>query len=71
LKDVILSIQNTEIETLGNLKELLESDGYEIKTIDVKRDNIPHDSDEYAAIVILGGYMSVYENLPYLNKEQE
>jgi GMP synthase (glutamine-hydrolysing) len=71
LKDVILSIQNTEIETLGNLKELLESDGYEIKTIDVKRDNIPHDSDEYAAIVILGGYMSAYENLPYLNEEQE
>ncbi len=71
MKDVILSIQNTEIETLGNLKELFESDGYEIKTINVKRDDIPFDSDEYAAIVILGGYMSVYKNLPYLNKEQE
>jgi len=71
LKDVILSIQNTEIETLGNLKELFESDGYEIKTINVKKDYIPRDSDKYAAIVILGGYMSVYQNLPYLNKEQE
>jgi GMP synthase (glutamine-hydrolysing) len=71
LKDVILSIQNTEIETLGNLKELFESDGYEIKTINVKKDYIPCDSDKYAAIVILGGYMSVYQNLPYLNKEQE
>src|SRR5206468_3713706 len=26
---------------------------------------------QYAAIVILGGYMSVYENLPYLNEQQE
>lgn len=71
LKDTILSIQNTEIETLGNLKKLFESDGYKIKTVNVKRDNIPQDPDQYAAIVILGGYMSVYENLPYLNEQQE
>lgn len=71
MKDIILSIQNTEIETLGNLKKLFESDGYKIKTVNVKKDDIPHDPEQYAAIVILGGYMSVYENLPYLNKEQE
>lgn len=71
MKNVILCVQNTEIETLGNLKELFESDGYVIKTINVKRNYIPQDSHKYAAIVILGGYMSVYENLPYLNKEQE
>jgi GMP synthase (glutamine-hydrolysing) len=71
LKDIILSIQNTEIETLGNLKKLFESDGYKIKTVNVKKDDIPHDPEQYAAIVILGGYVSVYENLPYLNKEQE
>lgn len=71
MKDVVLSIQNTEIETLGNLTGLFESDGYEIKNINVKRDDIPLDSDEYAAIIILGGYMSVYQNLSYLNKEQE
>jgi GMP synthase (glutamine-hydrolysing) len=71
LKDIILSIQNTEIETLGNFKELFESDGYKIKTIHVKKDNIPHDAEKYAAIVILGGYMSVYENLPYLNEQLE
>ena len=71
MKDIILSIQNTEIETLGNFKELFEFDGYKIKTINVKKDNIPHDAEKYAAIVILGGYMSVYENLPYLNEQQE
>jgi GMP synthase (glutamine-hydrolysing) len=71
LNDTILSIQNTEIETLGNLKKLFESDGYKIKTVNVKRDDIPQDPDQYAAIVILGGYMSVYENLPSLNEQQE
>jgi GMP synthase (glutamine-hydrolysing) len=71
LKDTILSIQNTEVETLGNFKELFESDGYKIKTIHVKKDSIPYDIGKYAAIIILGGYMSVNENLPYLNEQQE
>jgi len=71
LKDIILSIQNTEIETLGNFKELFESDGYKIETINVKKDKIPQEPDKYAGIVILGGYMSVYETLPYLNEEQD
>lgn len=69
MKDIILSIQNTEIETLGNFKELFESDGYIIETIHVKKDKIPKELDKYAGIVILGGYMSVYEYLPYLNEE--
>jgi len=69
LKDIILSIQNTEIETLGNFKELFEADGYTIETIHVKKDKIPKELDKYAGIVILGGYMSVYEYLPYLKKE--
>ena len=71
MKDIILSIQNTEIETLGNFKELFESDGYKIETINVKKDKIPQEPDKYAGIVILGGYMSVYETLPYLNEEQD
>lgn len=71
MKDIILSIQNTEIETLGNFKELFESDGYKIETIHVKKDKIPQEPDKYAGIVILGGYMSVYEALPYLNEEQD
>ncbi|HJU79367.1 MAG TPA: type 1 glutamine amidotransferase [Nitrososphaeraceae archaeon] len=69
MKDIILSIQNTEIETLGNLKELFESDGYVIETTYVKKDKIPKELEKYAGIVILGGYMSVYEHLPYLNEE--
>jgi len=71
LKKTILSIQNTEIETLGNLKKLFESDGFEIETKHVKKDSIPQEVDNYAAIVILGGYMSVYQNLPFLYEQQK
>lgn len=53
------------------MKKLIESDGYEIKSIEAKTDSVPDDPRQYAAVVILGGYMSVYENLAYLNKEQE
>lgn len=67
----ILAIQNTRIERLGNLEKLIESDGFEIKSIEAKTDGVPDDPSQYAAIIILGGYMSVYENLTYLNKEQE
>jgi GMP synthase-like glutamine amidotransferase len=71
LKKTILSIQNTEIETLGNLKKLFESDGFEIETKHVKKDSIPQKVDNYAAIVILGGYISVYQNLPFLEEQQK
>ena len=67
----ILSIQNTRIETLGNLATLIESDGYKVSTIHAGIDDIPNDPREYSAIIILGGYMSVYENLNYLMAEQE
>jgi GMP synthase (glutamine-hydrolysing) len=67
----ILSIQNTRIETLGNLATLIESDGYKVSTIHAGTDDIPNDPREYSAIIILGGYMSVYENLNYLKAEQE
>ena len=71
MKKTILSIQNTEIETLGNLKKLFESDGFEIETKHVKKDSIPQEVYNYAGIVILGGYMSVYQNLPFLDEQQK
>lgn len=70
MSDKILAILNSEIETLGNLKKLFESDGFEIETAEAST-HVPDDPRMYSAIVILGGYMSVYEDLPYLNKEQE
>jgi GMP synthase-like glutamine amidotransferase len=67
----ILTIQNTQIETLGNLRNLIESDGFDIMTIHAGSVDIPDDPRQYSAIIILGGYMSVYDDLNYLNSEQE
>ena len=71
MRNKILAIQNTQIETLGNLRDLIQSDGFDILTIHAGTDDIPDDPRKYSAIIILGGYMSVYENLNYLNEEQE
>nr|ACY24518.1 GMP synthase/glutamine amidotransferase domain protein [uncultured crenarchaeote 57a5] len=53
------------------MKKLFESVGFEIETKHVKKDSIPQEVDNYAAIVILGGYMSVYQNLPFLEEQQK
>ncbi len=66
----ILTIQNIQCETLGTLKKLFQSDGYKIKNIDAQTDTIPVNSESYNAIVVLGGPMSVYEQINYLKEEE-
>ncbi|MFZ0697919.1 MAG: type 1 glutamine amidotransferase [Nitrososphaeraceae archaeon] len=66
----ILSIQNIACETLGALEEPLRSEGYELYEIQAPSDQIPKGADEFNAIIILGGPMSVYEGIEYLKKEQ-
>jgi GMP synthase (glutamine-hydrolysing) len=66
----ILTIQNIEYETLGTFKELFQSDGYKIETIDAQSDIIPSNAESYKAIVILGGPMAVYEEKKYLRDEE-
>ena len=71
MKGKILSIQNIEFETLGSLEELIQSDGYEIENIEAQTEPMPQNTGDYTAIIILGGPMSVYDNLGYIVKEQE
>ena len=66
----ILTIQNIECETLGALKELFQSDGYKIETINAQTDIIPDNAESYNAIVVLGGPMAVYEEKKYLREEE-
>src|SRR5215475_8577507 len=66
----ILSVQNISCETLGTFKEFFRSEGYKIKTVQAPSDHLPEDLEEYSAVVILGGPMSVYERLAYLEEEQ-
>jgi GMP synthase-like glutamine amidotransferase len=46
-------------------------DGYQIEKVNMQNDPVPTSPLGYDAIVILGGPMAVYDNIPYLQKEQE
>lgn len=67
----ILSVQNIACETLGTLEQMFMSDGFEIEKINAQSDPVPASSKGYGAIIILGGPMAVYDNLPYLQREQD
>jgi GMP synthase (glutamine-hydrolysing) len=67
----ILSIQNINFETLGTLRKLIRSDGYQIENIEAQKEDVPINVKLYAAIIILGGPMAVYDNFAYLKREQE
>jgi GMP synthase (glutamine-hydrolysing) len=67
----ILSVQNISFETLGTLEESIKCDGYQIENIEAQIDPFPSNVQQYAAIIILGGPMAVYDNVKYLKKEQE
>ncbi len=67
----ILSVQNIACETLGTLENLLLSEGFALHKVQAVNDPIPKSADEFSAIIILGGPMSVYEGLAYLNEEQD
>ena len=67
----ILSIQNIDFETLGTLRELIRSDGYQIENIEAQNEAVPTNAKRYAAIIILGGPMAVYDNVGYLKSEQQ
>ena len=66
----ILSIQNAACETLGTIRKMLRSDGYEITDIRAWKDPIPHNPEGYSAVIILGGPMSVYDGSDSMFKEQ-
>lgn len=68
----ILCIKNISIETLGSMKSYLLSDGFRIKEIlanakTIKSQNLL----DYDAVFILGGPVSVNDNLDYLVEEKK
>ena len=64
-------MQNVACETLGTLEEMFRSDGFEIEKINAHGDRVPVTTKGYDAVVILGGPMAAYDNLPYLQREQD
>ena len=63
--------QNIPCETLGLLEQMFVHDGYHIEKLNIQDDPMPTSAVGYDAIVILGGPMAVYDNFPYLQREQE
>ena len=66
----ILSVQNIRFETLGLLEHMFMHDGYQVEKVNAQNDSVPTSPLGYDAIVILGGPMSVHDDLHYLQKEQ-
>lgn len=64
-----LVIQNTKMEGIGTLGDLLKADGFSIKTVLAKNEKIPQ--TKHDAIIILGAPESANDNLPYLKQEME
>jgi GMP synthase (glutamine-hydrolysing) len=67
----IAAVQNIECETLGTIEQMFKSDGFQIDNINAQSQPVPTTSKGYDAIVILGGPMAVYDDLPYLQREQD
>ncbi len=66
---VVLIVQNTRIENSGYLGKLLDDDGFEITTVNAKREQLP--DEDFSLVVILGASESANDDLPYLHAEQK
>ena len=65
----VLVLQNSKIEGPGILGNLLESDGFTIRTIYAKKEKIP--TSVFSLLLVLGGNESANDPHPYLLNEQK
>jgi GMP synthase-like glutamine amidotransferase len=65
----VLILQNSKIEGPGVLGNLLESDGFTLRTIYAKEDKIP--SDNFSLLIVLGATESANALHFYLQNEQK
>ncbi len=65
----VLVIQNTRIEEIGYLGELLNNDGFVIHSVNAKYEKLPEKN--YSLLVVLGAPESANDDLPYLQAEQK
>jgi len=65
----VLVLQNSKIESIGTLGNLLESDGFRLQTVYAKKEKIP--TDDFSLLIVLGAAESANDNLSYLFEEQK
>ncbi len=62
----VLAIRHVEIEHAGIFKEILSKKNYTIDYLDTLKGQLLKDSlENYSMLLILGGYMGVYEEMKY------
>jgi len=64
-----LVLQNSKIESIGTLGNLLESDGFGLQTVYAKKEKIP--TEDFSLLIVLGAAESANDNLSYLLDEQK
>jgi GMP synthase-like glutamine amidotransferase len=68
----VLAFRHVPFEGLGLLAPVLEAHGVTIEYVDAwRRTAVVPPPDPYAALIFLGGPMSVNDDLPYLRREME
>jgi len=65
----VLVIQNTRIEGSGVLGDLLKNDGFKIKSVFAKKEQIS--SNDSSLLIVLGGPQSVNDSLTFLRDEEQ
>ncbi|MBI5683025.1 MAG: hypothetical protein HZC45_07670 [Deltaproteobacteria bacterium] len=61
----ILVIQHVEHEGLGTIEDILLKRGFLPDFVNTSKDSLPKTTDDYSAIIIMGGPMGVYESQKY------
>lgn len=73
MEEKILIIKHTEKEGPGLIQNFFSDNGWRSETIELSNgDSLPKNPEEYAALIILGGPMNVYEvdSYPFLSEEE-
>jgi GMP synthase (glutamine-hydrolysing) len=68
----ILIVKHVTQEGAGVIEEFFRSDGWELAIVELGNgEKLPESPDEFAAMIVLGGPMNVYEVGPYPFLEEE
>jgi GMP synthase (glutamine-hydrolysing) len=69
-KILVLKHKKVAYDDLGMLRKALLRNGYDLEErCTIKGDSLPENLDAYAGMVVMGGAMGVYDNLPGINDE--
>lgn len=66
----VLILKNISTEGPGTIEDFLAENSIQYQVIDLQRESIP-DTGDFDALVMMGGPMSVNDDIPYIRREYE